>query len=65
MSRITWNAPTGVVAAYRAAGRAAEAMPLHEQTLAARERVLSPEHPSTLISRDNLAAACQAARRAD
>ena len=30
---------------------------MHEQTLADRERVLGPEHPDTLISRNNLAAA--------
>ena len=34
--------------AYAAAGRAAEAIPLHEQTLAAFERVLGPDHPDTL-----------------
>ena len=36
---------------------------MHEQTLAARERVLGPEHPSTLASRDNLASAYQDAGR--
>ena len=41
--------------AYRAAGRAAEAIPLHEQALADRERLLGPDHPSTLRSRGNLA----------
>jgi hypothetical protein len=39
---------------YRAAGRAAEAIPLHQQTLAAFERVLGPDHPDTLASRNNL-----------
>jgi hypothetical protein len=43
--------------AYRDAGRAAEAIPLLERTLADRERVLGPDHPSTLQSRNNLAAA--------
>ena len=42
--------------AYRAAGRAAEAIPLHERTLADRERILGPDHPDTLTSRNNLAA---------
>jgi hypothetical protein len=40
-----------------AAGRAAEAIGLHERTLADRERVLGPDHPYTLNSRNNLAAA--------
>lgn len=44
-------------AAYVAAGRAAEAIPLYEQTQAACERVLGPDHPLTLISPDNLAEA--------
>jgi len=47
------------------AGRAAEAIGLHEQTLAARERVLGPDHPDALGSRNNLAAARRAAGRAD
>jgi hypothetical protein len=42
---------------YWAAGRAAEAIALHERTLADYERVLGPDHPSTLGSRNNLAAA--------
>jgi hypothetical protein len=45
--------------------RAVEAIPLHEQTLAARERVPGPDHPDTLTSRNNLAAAYRAAGRAD
>jgi hypothetical protein len=40
-----------------AAGQAAEAIPLFERTLADRERILGLDHPSTLTSRDNLAAA--------
>jgi hypothetical protein len=47
-----------------AAGRAAEAIGLHERTLAGRERVLGPDHPGTLTSRNNLAAAYQDAGRA-
>ncbi len=50
---------------YQKAGRTAEAIPLFEQTLAARERVLGPDHPDTLGSRNNLAAAYRAAGRAD
>jgi tetratricopeptide (TPR) repeat protein len=34
-------------------------IPLHERTLADRERVLGPAHPDTLASRNNLAAAYQ------
>jgi hypothetical protein len=44
-----------LAATYVAAGRAAEAIPLYEQTLAACERVLGPDHALTLISRNNLA----------
>ena len=36
---------------------------LYEQTLADCERVLGPDHPSTLTSRGNLAHAYHAARR--
>ena len=36
---------------------------MHEQTLAARERVLGPDHPDTLPSRNNLANAYRAAGR--
>jgi tetratricopeptide (TPR) repeat protein len=44
-------------------GRCAEAMTLHEQTLADRERVLGPDHPETLASRSNVATAYHAAGR--
>jgi tetratricopeptide (TPR) repeat protein len=47
--------------AYQEAGRAAEAIPLFEQTLADSERVLGSDHPDTLNSRNNLAIAYQAA----
>jgi hypothetical protein len=47
-----------------AARRAAEAIPLHERTLADYERTLGPDHPGTLNSRNNLALAYVAARRA-
>ena len=36
---------------------------MHEQTLAARERLLGPDHPDTLQSRNNLAIAYRAAGR--
>jgi hypothetical protein len=49
--------------AYQAAGRAGEAIPMHERTLADAERVLGVSHPHSLTSRNNLAAACQAAGR--
>ena len=49
--------------AYQAAGRTAEAIILHEQTLADVERVLGADHPDTLITRDNLTTAYQAAGR--
>lgn len=49
--------------AYQAAGRVTEAIPLYEQTLFDRERVLGPDHPSTLGSRNNLAGAYRVAGR--
>jgi hypothetical protein len=42
-----------------------EAIPLFEQTLADRERVLGQAHPDTLTSRDNLANAYKDAGRLD
>jgi hypothetical protein len=48
--------------AYQDAGRAAEAIALFERALADRERVLGPDHPGTVESRDNLAAARAAQR---
>ena len=36
---------------------------MHEQTLADRERILGPDHPDTLNSRNNLATAYRAAGR--
>ena len=38
---------------------------MHEQNLAARERVLGPDHPDTLLSRNNLAVAYRDAGRTD
>jgi tetratricopeptide (TPR) repeat protein len=49
--------------AYGDAGRTSEAITLHEQTLAARERTLGPDHPDTLDSRNNLAIDYQDAGR--
>ena len=46
--------------AYREAGRVADAVPLVERTLAARERLFGADHPSTLASRNNLASAYRA-----
>ena len=40
---------------YSDAGRTAEAINLYEQTLTDMERLLGPEHPDTLTSRNNLA----------
>jgi hypothetical protein len=48
---------------YQSAGRGAEAVPLFERTLAEYERLLGAEHPGTLTSRNNLAAAYQLAGR--
>jgi hypothetical protein len=41
--------------------RTGEAISLYEQILATFERVLGPDHPETLQSRNNLAIAYQAA----
>jgi hypothetical protein len=49
--------------AYRDAGRTDETIALHEQTLAARERILGPDHPETLRSRNSLAVTYRAAGR--
>ena len=59
----TLRSRNNLAAAYQAAGRTAEAIPLYERTLADRERVLGADHPNTLASRNNLAAAYQAAGR--
>uniref|UniRef100_UPI001589309E tetratricopeptide repeat protein n=1 Tax=Schaalia sp. Marseille-Q2122 TaxID=2736604 RepID=UPI001589309E len=40
-------------------------IPLHEETLAQREEVLSPIHPTTLMSRNNLAHAYVSVGRFD
>jgi len=40
---------------YRALERYEEEVGLDEETLSTRERVLGPEHPNTITSRNNLA----------
>jgi RNA polymerase sigma factor (sigma-70 family) len=59
----TLNSRNSLAAAYLAAGRVAEAIPLFEQTLAVRQRTLGPDDPETLTSRNNLASAYQDAGR--
>jgi hypothetical protein len=56
----TMSARNSLAAAYHAAGRTAEAIPLVQHTLAIRERLLGADHPSTLASRNNLASAYRA-----
>ena len=60
----TLAALSNLALAYQDAGRAAEAVPLHERALAGQERVLGAAHRDTLASRCNLALACQDAGRA-
>jgi ATP-binding cassette, subfamily B, bacterial len=57
--------PSTLAEAYRAAGRTEEAVALHEQILATRQRVLGPDNPSTLGARNNLANALRAAGRTE
>jgi len=59
----TLSARNSLATAYHSAGRTADAIPLVEQTLAARERLLGADHPSTLASRNNLASAYRATGR--
>ena len=59
----TLNSQNSLAAAYQAAGRPAEAIPLFEQILVVRERLLGPNHPDTLTSQNNLATAYQDAGR--
>ena len=54
-----------LASAYQDAGRLDEAIPLYEQTLEDRTRILGPHHPDTLISRHNLASAYYDAGRLD
>ena len=57
------NSRGNLAAAYRDAGRVAEAISLFEQTLAGRERALGSGHPDTQTSLKNLAHAYQDAGR--
>jgi len=59
----TLNSRNSLAAAYRAAGRADDAIQLFQQTLVSRVRLLGPEHPDTQMSQNNLAAACHDAGR--
>ena len=60
----TLNSRNSLAAAYLAAGRVADAIPLFEQTLVVLQRQLGPDHPDTLTSQNNLATAYQDAGRA-
>ena len=53
-----------LAAAYDAAGRHTDAIPMYERVLAERERGLGAAHPDTLAARSNLAHAYSAAGRA-
>jgi tetratricopeptide (TPR) repeat protein len=59
----TLNSRNSLAAAYRAAGRADDAIQLFQQTLVSRVRLLGPEHPDTQMSQNNLAAAYHDAGR--
>ena len=59
----TLNSRNSLAAAYLAAGRVADAIPLFEQTLVVLQRQLGPDHPDTLTSQNNLASAYQDAGR--
>ena len=52
-----------LAAAYDAAGRHMDAIPVHERVLAERERELGPAHPDTLNARNSLARTYRAAGR--
>jgi tetratricopeptide (TPR) repeat protein len=58
----TSRSRNNLAAAYRAAGRLAEAVSLYEQALPRLERVLGPEHPTTAKVRANLIDARQRAQ---
>src|SRR6185437_3588250 len=59
----TLNSRNSLAAAYLAAGRVAEAIPLFEQILAVRQRTLGPGDSETLTSQNNLASAYKDAGR--
>src|SRR6185437_13774261 len=54
-----------LAAAYDAAGRHMDAIPVHERVLAERERELGPSHPDTLDARNSLARTYRAAGRGE
>ncbi len=53
---------SNLAGAYESAGRLGEAIDLYEAALADCERILGPDHPTTVTVRDNLAAARQRQR---
>ena len=57
----TLTSRNNLAGAYRAAGDLGRAIPMYEQALADRLRVLGADHPDTLTSRNNLAGAYRAA----
>ena len=59
----TLTARNNLAGAYQTAGRLNEAIPLYEQNLEDRTRILGPHHPDTLTARNNLAGAYQTAGR--
>jgi tetratricopeptide (TPR) repeat protein len=59
----TLNATNSLAAAYLAAGRTAEAIPLFERTLVGQIRRQGHDHPDTLTAQNNLAATYQDAGR--
>ena len=63
--RHTLQLLTNLAIAYRKAGRTADAIALHEKTLAACERVLGPDDPETRRAEYFLAEARAAGRTAD
>jgi tetratricopeptide (TPR) repeat protein len=59
----TFRCRDGLASAYEAAGRLANAIGVHQRTLAERQRVLGKDHPDTLASCGYLARAFAAAGR--
>ena len=59
----TLNSRNSLAAAYLAAGRVTEAIPLFEQILGVRQRMLGSDDPDTLTSQNNLASAYHDAGR--
>ena len=59
----TLTSMNDLAVSYRAAGRLADALALHEETLKRRQAKLGPDHPDTLTSMNDLAVAYRAAGR--